>query len=202
MKLVCLDLEGVLVPEIWINFALDTGIEELKKTTRDEPDYDKLMNYRLDILDAKGLKLTDIQRVIGAMDLLPGAKEFMDELRAKTQVIILSDTFKQFAQPLMKKLDWPTLFCNTLEVEADGRISGYKLRQHDGKRKAVEGFHSMGLKVIASGDSYNDLSMIKKADAGVLFTPPESIVTENPEIPVAVNYTELMAEIDAALERI
>ena len=202
MKLVCLDLEGVLVPEIWINFALDTGIEALKKTTRDEPDYDKLMNYRLDILDKKGLKLPDIQKVIGAMDPLPGAKDFIDELRSKTQVIILSDTFDQFAQPLMKKLDWPTLFCNTLEVESDGRISGYRLRQQDGKRKAVEGFHSMGLKVIASGDSYNDLSMIKKADAGVLFTPPESIVKENPEIPVAVNYTELMKEIDAALERI
>ena len=202
MKLVCLDLEGVLVPEIWINFALDTGIEELKKTTRDEPDYDKLMNYRLDILDAKGLKLPDIQRVIGGMDPLPGAVEFIEELRSKTQVIILSDTFEQFAKPLMKKLAWPTLFCNTLEVENDGRISGYRLRQQDGKRKAVEGFHSMGLKVIASGDSYNDLSMIKKADAGVLFTPPQSIVDENPEIPVATNYSELMKEIDSALERI
>ena len=202
MKLVCLDLEGVLVPEIWINFALDTGIEELKKTTRDEPDYDKLMNYRLDILDAKGLKLPDIQRVIGGMDPLPGAVEFIEELRSKTQVIILSDTFEQFAKPLMKKLAWPTLFCNTLEVENDGRISGYRLRQQDGKRKAVEGFHSMGLKVIASGDSYNDLSMIKKADAGVLFTPPQSIVDENPEIPVATNYSGLMKEIDSALERI
>ena len=202
MKLVCLDLEGVLVPEIWINFALDTGIEELKKTTRDEPDYDKLMNYRLDILDEKGLKLPDIQRVIGGMDPLPGAIEFINELRAKTQVIILSDTFEQFAKPLMKKLAWPTLFCNTLEIESDGRISGYRLRQKDGKRKAVEGFHSMGLKVIASGDSYNDLSMIKKADAGVLFTPPQSIIDENPDIPVAVNYTELMKEIDSALERI
>ncbi|HAK44913.1 MAG TPA: bifunctional phosphoserine phosphatase/homoserine phosphotransferase ThrH [Spirochaeta sp.] len=202
MKLVCLDLEGVLVPEIWINFAIDTGIEELKKTTRNEPDYNKLMNYRLDILDSKGLKLPDIQRVIGGMDPLPGANEFIDALRAKTQVIILSDTFSQFAQPLMKKLDWPTLFCNSLEVEADGRISGFQMRQEDGKRKAVDGFHSMNLKVIAAGDSYNDLSMIKKADAGILFTPPESIVTENPDLPVAVNYTELMTEIDAALVRI
>jgi len=202
LKLVCLDLEGVLVPEIWINFALDTGIEELKKTTRDEPDYDKLMNYRLDILDSKGLKLPDIQRVIGGMDPLPGAEAFIEELRSKTQVVILSDTFEQFAKPLMQKLGWPTLFCNTLEVEPNGRISGYKLRQKDGKRKAVEGFHSMGMKVVASGDSYNDLSMIRKADAGVLFTPPENIVKENPDIPVAVNYRELMAEIDSALERI
>lgn len=200
MKLVCLDLEGVLVPEIWINFAADTGIEELNRTTRDEPDYNKLMNYRLDILGKKGLKLADIQRVIGGMDPLPGAKEFLDELRAKTQVIILSDTFKQFAQPLMKKLDWPTLFCNTLEVEANGRISGFRLRQSDGKRKAVESFHAMGLKVVASGDSYNDLSMIKKADAGIFFMPPESIISENPEIPVAMNYTDLMTEIDSALE--
>lgn len=198
----CLDLEGVLVPEIWINFAADTGIEELRKTTRDEPDYDKLMNYRIGILDEHGLKLPDIQRVIGGMDPLPGAKEFIAELRSKTQVVILSDTFDQFAKPLMEKLNWPTLFCNTLEVSTDGRITGYKLRQKDGKRKAVEGFHSMGLKVIASGDSYNDLSMIRKADAGVLFTPPENIVKENPDIPVAVNYKELMAEIDAALERI
>ncbi|MBI9106281.1 MAG: bifunctional phosphoserine phosphatase/homoserine phosphotransferase ThrH [Spirochaetales bacterium] len=202
MKLVCLDLEGVLVPEIWINFAADTGIDELKKTTRDEPDYDKLMNYRLKILDAHGLKLSDIQRVIGEMNPLEGAKEFMDELKSKTQVIILSDTFDQFAQPLMRKLDWPTLFCNTLEVDGSGRITGYRLRQKDGKRKAVESFHAMGLKVVASGDSYNDLSMIKKADAGILFTPPESIVTENPDIPVAINYTELMGEIDKALERI
>lgn len=202
MKLVCLDLEGVLVPEIWINFAADTGIDELKKTTRDEPDYDKLMNYRLDILDRHGLKLSDIQRVIGEMDPLPGAKAFMDSLRSKTQVVILSDTFEQFAQPLMKKLEWPTLFCNTLEVEEDGRISGYHLRQKDGKRKAVEAFHAMGLKVIASGDSYNDLTMIRRADAGVLFTPPESIVTENPDLPVAIDYKQLTAEIDKALERI
>jgi phosphoserine/homoserine phosphotransferase len=136
------------------------------------------------------------------MDPLEGAKAFLDELRAKTQVIILSDTFDQFAKPLMKKLDWPTLFCNTLLVEADGRISGFRLRQNDGKRKAVESFHAMGLKVIASGDSYNDLSMIKKADAGILFTPPQSIITDNPDIPVALNYSELMNEIDSALERI
>ncbi|MDC7225775.1 MAG: bifunctional phosphoserine phosphatase/homoserine phosphotransferase ThrH [Spirochaetales bacterium] len=202
MKLVCLDLEGVLVPEIWINFAIDTGIDELKKTTRDEPDYDKLMNYRIDILDKNGLKLSDIQRVISGMDPLPGAKDFMEELRSKTQVVILSDTFDQFAQPLMKKLDWPTLFCNTLNIKDDGSIGGYRLRQQDGKRKAVEGFHSMGLKVVCSGDSYNDLSMIRKADAGVLFTPPENIVKDNPDLPVAVNYTELMAELDAALARI
>ena len=199
MKLVCLDLEGVLIPEIWINFAADTGIEELNKTTRDEPDYDKLMNYRLDILKEKGLKLPDIQRVISGMDPLPGANEFLEELRSKAQLIILSDTFDQFAQPLMKKLGWPTLFCNTLEVEQDGTISGYRLRQKDGKRKAVEAFHQIGMKVVASGDSYNDLTMIKKADAGILFTPPQSIVDENPEIPVALNYKELTAEIDKAL---
>ena len=200
MKLVCLDLEGVLVPEIWINFALDTGIEELKKTTRDEPDYDKLMNYRLDILDKKGLRLSDIQRVIGAMEPIEGAKKFLTDLREKTQVVILSDTFDQFAKPLMKKLGWPTIFCNTLTVESSGRISGYKLRQYDGKKKAIMGFHSMGFKVVASGDSYNDLTMIKQADAGVLFTPPESIVKENPKIPVANNYMELMKEIDNALD--
>jgi len=202
LKLVCLDLEGVLVPEIWINFAADTGIDELKKTTRDEPDYDKLMNYRLDILDKNGLKLADIQRVIGGMDPLPGAKAFMQKLKSKTQVVILSDTFDQFAKPLMEKLDWPTIFCNTLEVADDGRISGYRLRQKDGKRKAVESFHAMGLKVVASGDSYNDLTMIRCADAGILYTPPASIITENPDLPVALNYTELMSEIDKALERI
>ncbi len=202
MNLVCLDLEGVLVPEIWINFAIDTGIDELKMTTRDEPDYDVLMKKRLNILDEHKLKLADIQRVIGGMDPLPGAKHFLDELRSKTQVVILSDTFEQFAQPLMRKLDWPTIFCNSLIVDADGRISDYTLRQKDGKRKAVEGFHSMGMKVIASGDSYNDLSMIKKADAGVLFCPPESIIKENPEVPVATDYRQLMTEIDKALAEI
>jgi phosphoserine/homoserine phosphotransferase len=199
---VCLDLEGVLVPEIWINFAIDTGIDELKMTTRDEPDYDVLMNKRLKILEENNLKLPDIRRVIGGMNPLGGAKDFLDSLRAKTQVVILSDTFEEFAKPLMKKFGWPTLFCNSLEVADDGKITGYRLRQKDGKRKAVESFRAMGLKVVASGDSYNDLSMIRKADAGILFTPPESIVKDNPDLPVALNYTELASEIDNALERI
>jgi phosphoserine/homoserine phosphotransferase len=199
---VCLDLEGVLVPEIWINFAVDTGIDELKMTTRDEPDYDVLMNKRLKILEENNLKLPDIRRVIGGMNPLGGAKDFLDSLRAKTQVVILSDTFEEFAKPLMKKFGWPTLFCNSLEVADDGKITGYRLRQKDGKRKAVESFRAMGLKVVASGDSYNDLSMIRKADAGILFTPPESIVKDNPDLPVALNYTELASEIDNALERI
>ena len=199
MYIVCLDLEGVLIPEIWINFSQFTGIEELRLTTRDIPDYNVLMKKRLGILKDHNLKLTDIQNVIGKMEPLPGALEFMNRLREKTQVIILSDTFAQFAGPMMKKLAWPTLFCNELVIDKDDNVIDFRLRQQDGKRKAVEGFHSMGFQVLAAGDSYNDLSMIRKADAGVLFCPPENIVKENPDLPVAVDYGQLMAEIEKVL---
>jgi len=195
MHVVCLDLEGVLVPEIWIEFSKATGIAELKITTRDEPDYDKLMKYRLDILDRNGLKLKDIQKVIGGMDPLPGAKEFMAALRALTQVVILSDTFTQFARPLMAKLDWPTLFCNSLTVSPDGSVTGYTLRQSDGKRKAVEAFRSINMKVLAAGDSYNDLAMIKAAHAGALFRAPDGIRKQYPDLPCFEDYDSLMSLI-------
>ncbi len=195
MHVVCLDLEGVLVPEIWIEFSLATKIEDLKITTRDEPDYDKLMRYRLDILDGHGLKLADIQRVIGGMDPLPGAGEFIAELKATAQVIILSDTFTQFAKPLMEKLGYPTLFCNSLVVDPDGKVSGYELRQKDGKRKAVEALKSLNMKVFAAGDSFNDLSMIKAADSGALFRSPESIRKQNPQIPAYETYDELLDRV-------
>ena len=196
MHLVCLDLEGVLVPEIWIAFADATGIPELKKTTRDEPDYDKLMRGRLAILEERGLKLADIQRVIASIDPLEGAFEFSAKLREKAQLVVLSDTFRQFADPLMKKLNRPTLFCNDLEVADDGRITGYRLRQKDGKRKAVEAFHSMNVKVFAAGDSYNDLSMIKEADAGALFRAPENVKLEHPELACFADYSELLDAIE------
>lgn len=190
MYVVCLDLEGVLIPEIWINFAQATGIEELRLTTRDIPDYDVLMKKRLGILAAHNLKLGDIQKVIGSMDPLEGAREFLDDLRIRTQVVILSDTFTQFARPMMEKLAWPTLFCNSLVVDDQDRVADYRLRQKDGKRKAVEGFQSMGFRVIAAGDSYNDLTMIRKAEKGILFCPPDNIVKENPDLPVARDYGE------------
>ncbi len=196
MHLVCLDLEGVLVPEIWIAFADATGIPELKKTTRDEPDYDKLMRGRLAILEERGLKLADIQRVIASIDPLEGAFEFTAKLREKAQLVILSDTFRQFADPLMKKLNRPTLFCNDLEVADDGRITGYRLRQKDGKRKAIEAFHSMNVRVFAAGDSYNDLSMIKEADAGALFRAPENVKLEHPELACFADYSKLLEAIE------
>lgn len=192
MHVVCLDLEGVLVPEIWIEFSRATGIEELKITTRDEPDYDKLMKYRIEILNRNNLKLKDIQGVIGKMDPLPGAKKFIETLRSETQVIILSDTFTQFAQPLMKKLGYPTLFCNELKIAVDGSVSGYELRQCDGKKKAVEALKTINLKVMAAGDSYNDLGMIKTANTGALFCAPDSIKKQNPEIPAYETYDELL----------
>ncbi|MDC7222375.1 MAG: bifunctional phosphoserine phosphatase/homoserine phosphotransferase ThrH [Spirochaetales bacterium] len=200
MNLVCLDLEGVLVPEIWINFAEDTGIDELRMTTRDEPDYNVLMKKRLAILEREGLKLPDIQKVIGGMDPLPGALEFLDELRSKTQLIILSDTFEQFAQPLMKKLRWPTLFCNSLVVGEDGSITDFTLRQQDGKRKAVEAFKSTGTRLFAAGDSYNDVSMLLNADKSSLFKSPASIQEEFPQLPAVEEYRELMELIDNFLE--
>jgi phosphoserine/homoserine phosphotransferase len=200
MNLVCLDLEGVLVPEIWINVALKTGIKELKLTTRDIPDYDVLMNKRLGILKENNLKLTDIQEVIATMDPLPGAYEFSMALRSKTQLIILSDTFDQFAAPLMKKLDWPTLFCNTLVIDEQNRISGYRIRQKDGKRKAIEAFRTAGFNILAAGDSYNDLTMIKMADKGLFFRSPPSIQKENPEIKAVEEYKDLFAAVNEFLE--
>lgn len=199
MNVVCLDLEGVLVPEIWIAFAEETGIGELTRTTRDEPDYDKLMNYRLDILREHGLGLKEIQETIGRIDPLPGAKEFLDELRATTQVLIISDTFTQFAQPLMKKLGWPTIFCNELDVADDGSISGFKMRCPHSKLTTVRALQSCGFDTIAAGDSHNDLGMIEASKAGFLFKSPDSIKAEHPELPAYEEYDELMAVIAAAL---
>lgn len=199
MNVVCLDLEGVLVPEIWIAFAEATNIPELKKTTRDEPDYDKLMNYRLGILKEHGLGLKEIQDVIDTIDPMPGAKEFLDELRELTQVIIISDTFTQFAQPLMKKLGWPTLFCNELEVAEDGTVTGFKMRCEQSKLTTVQALHQARLETIAAGDSFNDLGMIKASKAGFLFKSTDSIKADNPTIPAFEEYAELMAGIKAAL---
>jgi len=199
MLVACLDLEGVLVPEIWINVALRTGIAELERTTRDEPDYDKLMQQRIGILDRHGLKLADIQRVIGTMEPLDGAEGFLDWLRERFQVLILSDTFDQFSKPLMQKLGWPTLFCNTLEIDASGRIAGYRLRQKDGKRRAVEALQSLAFRVIAAGDSYNDMAMLATADGGILFRPPDNVVREFPQFPVTKTYDELRAAFLAAI---
>jgi len=199
MNLVCMDLEGVLIPEIWINVAIKTGIEELKLTTRDISDYDVLMKQRLALLKKYSLTLYDIQRVIEKMDPLEGAKEFLDEIRSKTQVVILSDTFEEFAAPLMKKLGWPTLFCNSLVTDKRGMIVDYTLRQKDGKRKAIEAFRSIGYRTIASGDSYNDLTMIKMADSGILFRAPETIKVENPNIPLVTEYSDFLREIEKFL---
>ena len=199
MNIVCLDMEGVLVPEIWIAFAKETGIEELKLTTRDEPDYDKLMNYRIKILKEHGLGLKEIQDVIAKIDLMPGAKEFLDELRTITQVIILSDTFEQFAAPLMKKLDWPTIFCNSLEVSESGEITGFKMRCPQSKLTTVKALQSCGFDTIASGNSFNDLGMIQASKAGFLFKSTEAIKRDYPDIPAYEEYDELLAAIKKAL---
>lgn len=199
MNIVCLDMEGVLVPEIWIAFAEETGIQELKRTTRDEPDYDKLMNYRLNILREHGLGLKEIQAVIAGIDPLPGAKEFLDELREIVQTIIISDTFSQFAQPLMKKLDRPTLFCNELIVGEDGMIDGFKMRCEKSKLTTVKALQSCGFETIASGDSFNDLGMIQAGKAGFLFRSTDAIKAEYPEIPAFDEFDDLLAAIKAAL---
>ena len=198
MNIVCLDLEGVLVPEIWIAFE-ETGIPELKRTTRDEPDYDKLMNYRINILKEHGLGLKEIQETIAKIDHMPGAKEFLDELREITQVIIISDTFTQFAGPLMKKLGYPTIFCNSLEVAEDGEITGFKMRIENSKLTTVKALQSIGYDTIASGDSHNDLGMIKASKAGFLFRSTDEIKKEYPELPAFETYDELMAAIKEAL---
>ena len=199
MKLVCLDLEGVLVPEIWIAFAEETGLEALKKTTRDEPDYDKLMQYRLDILAENNLGLEQIQNTIEKIDPLPGAIEFLNELRDLTQVVIISDTFSEFAKPLMKKLGYPTLFCNELEVAADGKITGIKMRLEDSKLNTVKALQLAGCETIASGDSFNDLGMIKQSEYGFLFRTTDSIKKDYPEVPAFEEYDELLEAIKKSL---
>ncbi len=199
MNIVCLDMEGVLVPEIWIAFSEATGIPELKRTTRDEPDYNKLMQYRIDILKAHNLGLKEIQEVISTMDPLPGAKEFLDELRATTQVIILSDTFDQFAQPLMKKLGYPSLFCNTLVVADDGEITGVQMRCPQSKLTTVKALQSCGYDTIAAGDSYNDIQMILASKAGFLFKSPDSIQAEYPQLAAFTEFDDLLAAIKAVL---
>ena len=199
MNIVCLDLEGVLVPEIWIAFAKASNIPELKRTTRDEPDYDKLMKWRLGILKEHGLGLKEIQETIAKIDPMPGAKEFLDELRSMTQVIIISDTFTQFAAPLMKKLGWPTIFCNSLEVAENGEITGYRMRVENSKYSTVKALQSIGFETIASGDSHNDLGMIKASKAGFLFKSTEQIKKDNPELPAYETYDELMEAIKKAL---
>ena len=199
MYITCLDVEGVLVPEIWIAFAEASGIPELKKTTRDEPDYDKLMKWRLGILKEHGLGLKEIQETIAKINPMPGAKEFLDELRSMTQVIIISDTFTQFAAPLMKKLGWPTIFCNSLEVAEDGEITGYRMRVENSKYSTVKALQSIGFETIASGDSHNDIGMIKASKAGFLFKSTEQIRKDNPELPAYETYDELMEAIKKAL---
>jgi phosphoserine/homoserine phosphotransferase len=199
MYITCLDLEGVLVPEIWIAFAEASGIPELKRTTRDEPDYNKLMNWRLSVLKEHGLGLKEIQEVIAKIDPMPGAKEFLDELRKIGQVIIISDTFTQFASPLMEKLGWPTIFCNSLEVAENGEITGFKMRIENSKYTTVRALQSIGYETIASGDSYNDLGMIQASKAGFLFKSTDKIKADHPELPAYENYDELLAAIKAAM---
>ncbi len=199
MQIVCLDLEGVLIPEIWVGVARQTGIDELGLTTRDIPDYDELMQRRLALLERHELGIDDIQAVIGELEPLPGAVLFLDQLRERYQVIILSDTFYEFARPLLPQLHWPTLFCHRLEVSETGRITGYRLRQRDPKRQAVKALQSLNFSVAAAGDSYNDVSMLAQAEAGVLFRPPARVCEEFPHFPVARTYPELLMELETAL---
>ncbi|HEB26720.1 MAG TPA: bifunctional phosphoserine phosphatase/homoserine phosphotransferase ThrH [Porticoccus sp.] len=201
MEIACLDLEGVLIPEIWIAFAEKTGIEALKKTTRDEPDYDVLMRYRLDILEKNGLGLNEIQEVIATLSPLEGARDFIDWLRERFQVVILSDTFYEFAQPLMRQLGFPTLLCHKLEVDANGRVTDYKLRQANPKRQAVVGFKSMYYRTIAAGDSYNDTTMLAEADAGILFHAPQNVIDEFPQFPAVQDFESLKKEFIKASNR-
>ncbi len=195
MEIVCLDLEGVLVPEIWIAFAEKTGIEELRITTRDEPDYNKLMDYRIGILKSHGLCLSDIQDVIAGIKPLPGAYDFVMKLREMTQLAILSDTFTEFALPLMRQLDYPTILCNSLRVDSDGSITGINMRAENGKKKAIEGFRHMGFRTFAAGDSYNDIAMIREADGGCLFRAPENILREEKDLEIVTEYDDLIAAV-------
>jgi len=201
VQIVCLDLEGVLVPEIWIEFAERTGIPELKRTTRDEPDYDKLMTYRLNILREHKLGLPDIQKVIGEMGPMQGARAFLDQLREDYQVVILSDTFYEFAHPLMRQLGWPTLFCHSLEADASGMLVAYHLRMPNQKQEAVKRLKELKFTTVAAGDSYNDTAMLGEAHGGILFHPPENVIREFPQYPVVLNYDDLRAEIDKAFAR-
>jgi len=202
VRIVCLDLEGVLIPEIWIEFARQSKVAALRRTTRDEPDYDTLMRFRLTTLRQHGLGLPDIQKAIAAMGPLPGAQEFLDGLRESYQIMILSDTFYEFAHPLMRQLGWPTLFCHSLETDAQGFVSGYRLRMPDQKREAVKRFKELNFKVVAAGDSYNDTAMLGEADGGVLFCPPDSVAREFPQFPVTYDYAALRQEIDRAFQRV
>jgi phosphoserine/homoserine phosphotransferase len=202
VRIVCLDLEGVLVPEIWIEFSKRTGIPELSRTTRDEPDYDKLMNFRLNLLRENNLGLPDIQTVISEMGPMPGARAFLDTLREDYEVIILSDTFYEFAHPLMRQLAWPTLFCHCLEADEDGMLTNYRLRMPDQKREAVKRLREMNFTVVAAGDSYNDTAMLGEAHAGILYHPPENVISQFPQYPVTLNYDELRSEIDKAFARL
>jgi phosphoserine/homoserine phosphotransferase len=198
VRIVCLDLEGVLIPEIWIEFARQREIAELRRTTRDEPDYDTLMRFRLDTLRRHGLGLPDVRKIIAAMTPMPGAREFLDGLRETYQVIILSDTFYEFAHPLMRQLGWPTLFCHSLETDEKGFVSGYRLRMPNQKQEAVKRFKELNFKVVAAGDSYNDVTMLCEADGGILFCPPENVIREFPQFPVTRDYAALRREIDRA----
>lgn len=200
MDIVCLDLEGVLVPEIWIAFSEKTGIPQLRITTREEPDYDKLMKYRMNILKEHNLTLKDIQDVIATIKPLEGAREFLDKVREITQVVILSDTFTEFAKPLMKQLGWPTILCNSLVIDDKGMLAGIRLRQQDGKRKAIDAFRSMNFRTFAAGDSYNDLTMIRKADKGCLFRAPQNILKEEPDLKLCTTYDEFFEEIGSFVE--
>ena len=202
MFVICCDLEGVFTPEVWINVADKTGIAELRKTTRDEPNYDLLMQQRLQILDQHGLKLKDIQNVIRQMPLLDGAADFVRELKEKYTLVIVSDTFRQFAGPFMEKMDYPTLLCHELIVEETDRITGYALRQQNAKRTTVQAFHSMNYQVIAFGDSYNDTNMLKEAEAGILFRPPQNVIEEFPQFPVVTEYNRLREEIEKTIKRL
>ena len=199
MNIVCLDLEGVLIPEIWINFAEKVGVEELKATTRDIPDYDELMRFRLDLCAKHDFRIRDIQDVIDTLSPLEGAKEFSDQLRADYQLIILSDTFQEFAEPMMRQLSWPTIFCHELVIDEEGRINNYKLRKADHKRETVKRLHELNFNVVAAGDSYNDTTMLGEAEQGILFCPPQNVIDEFPQFPVATSYAQLRNEIDAAM---
>ena len=200
MNIVCLDLEGVLIPEIWINFADKVGVEDLRATTRDIPDYDQLMRFRLDLLDKHDFRIQDIQAVIDTLSPLAGAKEFTAELRRDYQLIILSDTFQEFARPMMSQLDWPTIFCHELVIDDGGRIENYKLRKKDHKRETVKRLQQLNFKVVAAGDSYNDTTMLAEADKGILFCPPQNVIDEFPHFALAKDYQQLRAEIDGALQ--
>ena len=201
MNIICLDLEGVLIPEIWVNFAEKVGVEELKTTTRDIPDYDELMRFRLDLVAKHDFRIQDIQDVIDTLTPLDGAKAFTDQLRADYQLIILSDTFQEFAKPMMRQLQWPTIFCHQLVIDDEGRIKDYKLRKPDHKRETVKRLHELNFNVVAAGDSYNDTTMLAEAEQGILFCPPQNVIDEFPQFPVAKSYTHLRVEIDKAIDK-